>query len=1001
MTSTCAVLPLALALLLPAHSLAQGPQLLADVQVTPELEPWSYPRDLTPFGAGVLFAATREDVGEELWFSDGTTSGTRLVAEVRPGTADGYWGPIVVAGPLAFFAADDGIRGAELWCTDGTRAGTRLVLDVAPGAGGSNLRELTAVGSTLFFLADDGVHGFELWRSDGSVAGTWLVTDLLPGPGHGVLSEVVGLSGGVVFAGDDGVNGTEPWYSDGTLAGTTLLLDIAAGPASSSPGSLTVINGRVWFRADDGISGSEPWTTDGTPTSIAMLTDLRPGAASSRPTSFCALGNAVVFAAYDGPLMELWRADAQGVALVSGITGADPDQFRSTGSRVYFPVVNGLSTRVWSSDGTTGGTAPISGANHTAARQLAVNGDVLWFAGTDPVHGEEPWTARSGVGAMVADVRPGVLDSQPGGFAPFPGTNRMVFAATDPPIGREPWTSDGTPGNTRLLSNVNPRRPGATLGSAPYGLVDAAGTAYFVADDGVHGPELWKSDGTNAGTALVADLDPDPTPSLPPRVLAAIGDTVYFAADDGIHGQELWRANGSSLAMVADIRPGASSSVPWSACAIGARLFFTASDGIAGEELWVTDGSTANTRLVADLRPGGENSYVHSLRNASGTLFFFADAQGGPEDELWRSDGTAAGTTLVRDFANGPVVEGGGLQMVAIGSRIVFTAGTYSNRELWVSDGTPANTFWLADLGIDRRYDGPELVSAEGRAWFVADDGVHGVELWSSDGTISGTRLVADIAPGATSSWPEFLATGAGVLWFAAQDPALGVEPFVSDGTAGGTRMVGDLVPGYGSSAPMNFAAVGTRRVLFRAGSPSTGPELLVSDGSAVGTLAFDIRPDHHGSLPGSFVLSAGRVIFFADDGMHGQEPWVIEPGATSQSIGLRCTRGGVAPRLGATDPVLGGSTRITATNGPAATAGFLILGLRDGAPIGILGCTVLVGTPLAWVPLAIPTSQGDLAIPSDPSLAGALIAIQAWYFPTDGSLTPSASNGVYLTLGN
>jgi len=341
------------------------------------------------------------------------------------------------------------------------------------------------------------------------------------------------------------------------------------------------------------------------------------------------------------------------------------------------------------------------------------------------------------------------------------------------------------------------------------------------------------------------------------------------------------------------------------------------------------------------------------------------------------------------------------LRMAAIGTRIVFLAGPYSNRELWGSDGTPANTFRLADLGFDRRYDGPELVSAEGRAWFVADDGVHGVELWKSDGTIAGTQLVADIAPGATSSWPEYLATGAGVLWFTAQDPALGHEPFVSDGSAAGTRIVGDLVPGYVGSAPMNFAAAGTRRVLFRAGSASTGAELYLSDGSASGTIAFDLRPDHHGSLPGSFVLSSGRVIFVADDGMHGAEPWVIEPGATSQSIGLRCARSGTAPRLGATDPVLGGSTRLTATNGPAATAGFLILGLRNGAPIGVLGCTLYVGLPLGWMPLTVPTAQGDLAVPSDPSLAGALIAIQAWYFPTDGTPAPSASNGVYLTLGN
>jgi ELWxxDGT repeat protein len=42
--------------------------------------------------------------------------------------------------------------------------------------------------------------------------------------------------------------------------------------------------------------------------------------------------------------------------------------------------------------------------------------------------------------------------------------------------------------------------------SGPSGLTDVAGTLFFAADDGTHGQELWKSDGTKSGTVQVRDI---------------------------------------------------------------------------------------------------------------------------------------------------------------------------------------------------------------------------------------------------------------------------------------------------------------------------------------------------------------------------------------------------------------------------------------------------------------------------------------------------------------
>jgi ELWxxDGT repeat protein len=91
-------------------------------------------------------------------------------------------------GNQLFFTARDLTNGEELWITDGTIAGTRLVKDITQGAIGSYPSELTIVGNRLYFQANDGSTGQELWTSDGTTTGTRLVRDLR----QGVPSESAG-----------------------------------------------------------------------------------------------------------------------------------------------------------------------------------------------------------------------------------------------------------------------------------------------------------------------------------------------------------------------------------------------------------------------------------------------------------------------------------------------------------------------------------------------------------------------------------------------------------------------------------------------------------------------------------------------------------------------------------------------------------------------------------------------------------------------------------------
>jgi ELWxxDGT repeat protein len=443
------------------------------------------------------------------------------------------------------------------------------------------------------------------------------------------------------------------------------------------------------------------------------------------------------------------------------------------------------------------------------------------------------------------------------------------------------------------VSHINPGQ----VGSFPFDLADFGGTLFFTAFDDDHGAELWKTDGTKAGTVLVKDINPGPG-SSGPSYPTEVGGMLFFSADDGIHGRELWKTDGTEAGtvLVKDINPGTFFSIQGGLSVsplseVGGILLFAARDGGHGQELWRSDGTEAGTVLVKDIIPGmGSSIFVDpSLTDVEGTLFFIAN-DGIHGTELWKSDGTEAGTVLVKDInpGTGHSRTGDGREsgLIDIGGTLFFNAndGVHGN-ELWKSDGTEAGTVLVKDINLGTGDSWPGagkefgMTDLGGIAFFNADDGVHRTELWKSDGTEAGTVLVKDINPGTGSSSPFFL-TGVGeTLFFLANDGVHGGELWKSDGTEAGTVLVKDINPGTEHSNARFFADFeGT--VFFSADDGARGHELWKSDGTEDGTvLVKDIGPGREGSVPLSLTV-IGETLFFTADGGFGRELWkAFQPG--------------------------------------------------------------------------------------------------------------------------
>lgn len=489
----------------------------------------NYPNPTLSLGeAGLFVIAETEEEGIELWHTLGEPENTRQVLDIYPGKEssrpadlrrDLTTGP--GEAPRVYFAATHPDSGRELWRSDGTAEGTALAQDLNPGRDSSNPYRIEVSPTSIYLVASTPETGTELWAAPVDENGYTTLQMCREGLAGSASSEPYAMclnAEGQLYFAQRGPDGEEFWYADAYPGSARQLEDINP-KGNSEPFWPARLGDRVYFSAFDPVHGRELWVDAGSNRPPRLVKDLKTDAStnpSSSPTEFAALGDCLLFAANDiANGSEPWVSNGTKAGTVMlrdiavGVPSSNPSQFTSVGLLAYFRAESlGHGMELWVTDGTTGGTVQVAdiypGEMGSNPDHLTVLGDSLIFMARNPQEGNELWILRPGR---------------------EPTTFYYIRGGKDSTVARNFFVWKGF--------------------------------VYFQADDGVHGEELWRTDGTTAGTSMVKDIVEAPFEPLSVSLVHPVGDRLFVSARSATTGRELWIWDDSEREprLVRDIAP--------------------------------------------------------------------------------------------------------------------------------------------------------------------------------------------------------------------------------------------------------------------------------------------------------------------------------------------------------------------------------------------------------------------------------------------------------------
>lgn len=356
------------------------------------------------------------------------------------------------------------------------------------------------------------------------------------------------------------------------------------------------------------------------------------------------------------------------------------------------------------------------------------------------------------------------------GLSPFDGSTYFAVG------GRELWRTDGTERGTERVRSfqrvsvrgytgahlfLNASEPGEADGlwtlSKTTGLVERVSAVpmsglaaqddrvvYYSASTPEHGSELWRSDGTEAGTVMVLDVSPGPSTGFTTHQSLPYEGGLFFVGyhdNDPATAQDdeayLYYTEGARTERLISKPNAVSRGRPAleEAVVVDDVLYFSYEDVDHGLELWSSDGTPTGTSLYRDLRPGPDSSSPHDMVQRGDQLLFFAYSGAGQQtSRLWAKGGGAGLEPIDKPLD--------AIHMEVAGPAAYFVDTIGGG--LWVSNGTADGTRRLAADVLTAT----DFVALGDTALFLGRTRDYGRELWVTDGSAQGTRMVADLNPG-------------------------------------------------------------------------------------------------------------------------------------------------------------------------------------------------------------------------------------------------------------